>query len=119
MVVVLRGGEPLKGEWSLPGGVLETGETLQQGVVREVIEETGLDVEPLNLVGVYDRIIPDSAGKVQFHYVLIDYECRVTGSQLRAGSDVTEAQWARWEEIDRLDMADRTKFVIRKVLIKS
>ena len=119
MVVVRRGGEPLKGEWSLPGGVLETGETIQQGIVREVKEETGLDVEPLTLVGVYDRIILDAAGIVKYHYVLIDYECRVIGGQLLAGSDVTDVRWARWDEIDRLDMADLTKSVIRKVLNKS
>src|ERR1700757_1735689 len=77
VLLIQRGQEPLKGEWSLPGGALELGETLQQGIRREVLEETGLVVEPVAVVEVLDRISRDAEGRVQYHYVLVDFLCRV------------------------------------------
>jgi 8-oxo-dGTP diphosphatase len=100
VLLVRRGHEPLKGQWSLPGGALELGETLQQGVVREVLEETGLIVVPDGIVEVLDRIVLDEAsGRVRHHYVLIDFLCRVTGGSLRAASDADEARWAAREQL--------------------
>lgn len=93
ILLVERGKEPLKGYWSLPGGVLETGETLEQGVIREVGEETGLEVEPLKMLEIFERIIRDSHGAPEYHYVLIDYICRVTGGSLRAADDASRAVW--------------------------
>jgi 8-oxo-dGTP diphosphatase len=94
VLLVRRGNEPLKGEWSLPGGVLELGETLQQGVVREVREETGLTVVPGGIVEVFDRITRDDvSGRTRYHYVLVDFVCRVTGGTLLGGSDAEEARW--------------------------
>jgi ADP-ribose pyrophosphatase YjhB (NUDIX family) len=101
VLLVRRGSEPLKGHWTLPGGVLEVGETLVEGVVREVREETGLVVEPLELVELLDRIHPGSgreAGRVRYHYVIADYLCRVTGGELRAASDADAVRWVERAE---------------------
>lgn len=101
VLLVQRGREPLKGKWSLPGGMLEVGESLHDGVVREVEEETGLKVEPLELVELLDRIVHDetSAGKrVRFHYVIADYLCRVSGGALKAASDAAAVRWAERAE---------------------
>src|SRR5580698_1918092 len=82
VLLIQRGHEPMKGQWSLPGGALEVGETLVEGVQREVLEETGLEVEPVSIIEVFDRISRDAEGRVQFHYVLVDYVCRLTGGTL-------------------------------------
>ena len=99
VLLVRRGKEPLKGRWTLPGGALELGETLRQGVAREVREETGLLVEPVELVQLLDRIhrIEDC---IQFHYVIADYLCRVTGGVLQAATDADAVRWierSEWE----------------------
>jgi 8-oxo-dGTP diphosphatase len=94
VLLVRRGQEPLKGEWSLPGGALELGETLQQGVVREVLEETGLIVVPGGIIEILDRITQDEAsGRVRYHYVLIDFVCHVTGGTLCSASDAEDVRW--------------------------
>jgi 8-oxo-dGTP diphosphatase len=101
VLLVRRGQEPLKGEWSLPGGALELGETLEQGVVREVLEETGLTVAPAGIVEVLDRItLGEPSGRVRYHYVLVDFLCRVAGGTLRAGSDAEETRWVGQEELN-------------------
>ncbi|HVJ09873.1 MAG TPA: NUDIX hydrolase [Acidisarcina sp.] len=114
VLLVQRGHEPLKGEWSLPGGALELGETLKQGVVREVLEETGLVVDAVSVVEVLDRIVtenlPDvnlqdetgaaSPARIRFHYVLIDYLCRVAGGSLKAASDAADARWVEPGELN-------------------
>ncbi len=100
VLLVRRGQEPLKGEWSLPGGALELGETLQQGVVREVLEETGLTVAPAGIVEVLDRITQDdSSGRVRYHYVLVDFLCHVAGGMLCGASDAEEARWVEREDL--------------------
>jgi len=88
VVLVKRRFEPLAGQWSLPGGAVEVGETLERSIAREVEEETGLIVDVGPIVEVFDRILLDSDGRVQYHFVLIDYLCRPTGGRLAAGSDV-------------------------------
>jgi ADP-ribose pyrophosphatase YjhB (NUDIX family) len=93
ILLVERGNDPLKGYWSLPGGVLEIGETLEEGIVREVREETGLEVQPLKVLEIFERIIRDAQGAPEYHYVLIDYICRVTGGSLRAADDASRAAW--------------------------
>ncbi len=104
VLLVRRGHEPLKGEWSLPGGALELGETLQQGVVREVLEETGLVVVPAAIVEVFDRITRDEeTGRVQYHYVLVDFVCRVAGGTLGGASDAEEARWVERQELQGHD----------------
>ena len=93
IVLIKRRYEPLAGQWSLPGGRLELGETLQAGVAREMLEETGLEIEVGPVIEVFDRIFLDEERQVRFHYVLIDYLCRPLGGVLRAGSDVDDAVW--------------------------
>ena len=116
VLLVRRGQEPLKGEWSLPGGALELGETLQQGVVREVLEETGLIVAPGGILEILDRITPDgTSGRVRYHYVLIDFVCRVTGGALCAGTDAEEVRWVEQNELQNgYRLAPITLVVIEK-----
>lgn len=97
VLLVRRGAQPLKGEWSLPGGALEIGETLSAGLIREVREETGLAVEPVELTELLDRIYRDGE-RVRYHYVIADYLCRITGGVLRAASDADEVRWAERAE---------------------
>jgi ADP-ribose pyrophosphatase YjhB (NUDIX family) len=124
VLLVRRGSEPLKGHWTLPGGVLEVGETLVEGVAREVREETGLLVEPLELVELVDRIHREAgretgreAGRVRYHYVIADYLCRVTGGELRAASDADAVRWverAEWNSHSALVLDPITVRVIEK-----
>jgi ADP-ribose pyrophosphatase YjhB (NUDIX family) len=100
VLLVRRGQEPLKGEWSLPGGALELGETLREGMVREVLEETGLNVVPVAIVEVLDRItLGEPSGRVRYHYVLVDFLCHVAGGTLLGGSDAEEARWVAQEDV--------------------
>jgi 8-oxo-dGTP diphosphatase len=114
ILLVERGKDPLKGFWSLPGGVLETGETLAEGLRREVREETGLDVEPLGVVEIFERIIRDTAGAAEYHYVLIDYVCRVVGGSLCAADDVSRAEWVERERLGEYRITAGTLPVIEK-----
>lgn len=102
VLLIRRGQEPLKGEWSLPGGAVELGETLEAAVCREVLEETGLTVEVVDTILAFDRISRDDEGRVRYHYVLVDFLCRVTGGSLACASDATEARWADPDELEGL-----------------
>lgn len=115
-LIVRRATEPLKGQWSIPGGMLELGEKLRDGLAREVFEETALDVEVGDVLDVFDSIFPDAEGRTQYHYVLIDYRCTVRGGTAVAGSDVSEVRWATSQELDGLGMKAVTVGVIRKAL---
>ena len=114
ILLIERGGEPLKGWWSLPGGGLEVGETLKEGVVREVLEETGLRVEPLQILEVFERIMRDSNGRPEYHYVLIDYICRVTSGTLAPADDCADARWTARHELASLRVTEGTIAVIEK-----
>ena len=101
VLLVQRGQEPLKGKWSLPGGMLELGESLSDGVAREIREETGLNVEVLELIELLDRIHRESkleGDRVKYHYVIADYLCRVVGGSLQAASDADAVRWAERAE---------------------
>jgi mutator protein MutT len=102
VLLIRRAQEPLKGEWSLPGGAVELGETLEQAVCREVLEETGLVVETVDVVQAFDRISRDPEGRVRYHYVLIDFLCRVLGGSLACATDALEGRWATGDELDGL-----------------
>jgi ADP-ribose pyrophosphatase YjhB (NUDIX family) len=114
VVLVKRGHPPLEGKWSIPGGVLEIGETLRKAAVREALEETGLAVEPGELLGVFERVIPDEQGRMRYHYVLIDFLCRRVAGHLQAGDDAREVRWFRREELAGLGLARETEEVILK-----
>jgi 8-oxo-dGTP diphosphatase len=119
VLLVKRGHPPLAGEWSIPGGVLEVGETLSEAAAREVLEETGLTVEPTVLLGVYDRILRDPDHRTLYHYVLIDFLCRrISGEPLAAG-DAAEARWFPREKIPELQLAKDTAEVINLGFEKS
>jgi mutator protein MutT len=94
VLLVRRRHPPLAGEWSLPGGAVELGETLEQALAREVLEETGLQVSIGPVVEVLDRITPDAGGRIEYHYVLVDYLCGPVGGELAAGSDVDDVRFA-------------------------
>ena len=118
VALVKRAHPPLDGEWSIPGGVLEVGELVREAAVREAREETGLIVEPGELLGVYDRVLRDAAGGVQYHYVLIDFLCRRVAGEIAAASDAAEVRWFTREELPGLKLAEDTLDVIRKGFAK-
>lgn len=118
VVLVKRAHPPIQGQWSIPGGVLEVGELIREAAVREAREETGLIVDPGELLGVFDRVLRDPDKRVQYHYVLIDFLCRRIGGELRAASDATEVRWFKPEELPSLNLAEDTLEVIQKGLAK-
>ena len=114
VLLVKRAHPPIQGQWSIPGGALEVGELVRDAAIREAREETGLIVEPGELLGVYDRVLRHSDGRVQYHYVLVDFLCRVVGGELKAAGDASEARWFAPEELPALKLAEHTQEVIRK-----
>jgi 8-oxo-dGTP diphosphatase len=114
VLLVKRAQPPIQGQWSIPGGVLEVGEMVREAAVREAREETGLVVEPGELLGVYDRILRDPEQRVQYHYVLVDFLCRPVGGELLAASDAAEVRWFKREELPALRLAEDTLEVIGK-----
>jgi mutator protein MutT len=116
VVLIRRRFDPLAGEWSLPGGAVEVGETLADCVVREMQEETGLDVQVGPVIEVFDRITHDDEGRVQYHYVLVDYLCRPVGGTLRAGSDVDSAVWADVSDLAGYHLTAKALAVIARAL---
>jgi ADP-ribose pyrophosphatase YjhB (NUDIX family) len=118
-VIVQRSTEPLKGQWSIPGGALEIGETLRQCAAREALEETGLQVEAVDVLDVFDSIYADPDGRARYHYVLIDFFCRITGGELRAGGDAAQARWITREELAGFPIAETARKVIGMALEKS
>jgi ADP-ribose pyrophosphatase YjhB (NUDIX family) len=118
VLLIRRGTPPLLGEWSLPGGVLECGETLREAVVREAREETGLVVESSEMLGVYERVIRDDEGRVRYHYVLIDFLCRPLSGDPKAGSDAEDVRWFTREELPALNLAYDANDVVLKGLAR-
>jgi 8-oxo-dGTP diphosphatase len=122
-LLIRRASEPLRGEWSIPGGMLELGETLEQGVARELLEETGLQVRVLELIEVFERIVyapneqPAGGGDWQrprFHYVIADYLCERISGEHAAASDVTDVVFAREEELDRFSLTETALRILQK-----
>ena len=119
VLLIRRGTAPLLGEWSLPGGVLECGETLREAVVREAREETGLVVETDEMLGVYERVIRGDEGRVRYHYVLIDFLCRPVAGDLKAGSDAADVRWFTRDELPALNLAFDANDVVLKGLART
>ena len=122
-LLIRRGSPPLQGEWSIPGGMLEVGETIEQGVMRELAEETGLAVAVVDLIEVFERIFPgppsgDGApsdpARPQFHFVILDYLCEMRGGTLAAGTDAVDLAWAREEDLAEFDLTVAATRVIKK-----
>jgi ADP-ribose pyrophosphatase YjhB (NUDIX family) len=109
-----RGKQPLQGWWSLPGGALEIGESLADAVCREVLEETGLEVQALGILEVFERIMLDGLGVPEYHYVLVDYMCRITGGDLRPGDDVCAVEWVKRRDLPKMLITEGTLDVIEK-----
>lgn len=114
VVLVRRATPPLLGQWSLPGGAVELGEPLRAAAEREALEETGLAIGAVEVLEVLDRILPGPDGRFQFHYVLVDFLCRVRSGELRAGGDAAEAVWAGEDELDKFKLEEPALGVIRK-----
>jgi 8-oxo-dGTP diphosphatase len=112
VLLVQRGREPLKGHWSLPGGMVELGESLLAGVIREVKEETGLLVEPVELIELLDRIHRQGE-RVRYHYVIADYLCRVTGGDLKAASDADAVRW-----VERAEWNSHSALVLDPITVR-
>jgi 8-oxo-dGTP diphosphatase len=116
VVLIKRRYEPLAGQWSLPGGAVEIGETLEECVAREMREETGLEVEVGPVIEVFDRITRDESGRVRYHFVLVDYLCWPVGGELRAGSDVDDAILADPGQLARFGLTMKATAVIERAL---
>src|SRR5262245_56747216 len=110
-LLIRRGKEPLRGRWTVPGGTVELGETLEQALVREVEEETGLRVRPRETLLVFDRILREE-GRVYYHYVIVDYLCDYESGSPRAGSDAADVALAAPEELEAFDLPDKTLEVV-------
>ena len=119
ILLVERGRQPLKGYWSLPGGLVETGEKLEEAVRREVLEETGLHVRPTRLFGIYERIISDAQGRTEYHYVLHDYLCAVKSGAIRASDDASRVRWVRQAELDEYQLTEGTREVIDQAFLET
>jgi 8-oxo-dGTP diphosphatase len=120
-LLIRRGSEPLRGEWSIPGGSLELGESLQEGVARELLEECGLEVRVLELIEVFDRIYFQNDASTRtgeerprFHYVIVDFLCERISGEATAGSDVTDVVFAREEELGKFGLTETATRVLRK-----
>jgi 8-oxo-dGTP diphosphatase len=116
VVLIRRVAAPMAGEWSVPGGVLEVGETLRQGTEREALEETGLVVIAGDVLDVFDAIYTDPGGRIQYHFVLIDFLCQPVSGELRAGGDATEVRWIAEADLVVLPVTASIAGVIRKGL---
>jgi 8-oxo-dGTP diphosphatase len=116
VLLVQRGKPPLQGQWSLPGGGMEAGEYAMDALRREMQEETGLVVEPLMLFEVFERILRDDAGRVEYQYLLLDYLCEIRGGQLQAGSDVSAVRWFAREELSSAAITSGTLEVVTRAL---
>jgi ADP-ribose pyrophosphatase YjhB (NUDIX family) len=114
VLLVKRGNPPLRGEWSLPGGVVELGETLRAAAEREAREETGLIVKAGEVLEVLDRIIPGKHGAPQYHYVLVDFLCTAEAGKMRAGGDAEAVRWAKKSELAQYKLEKPALRVIRK-----
>jgi 8-oxo-dGTP diphosphatase len=111
VLLVRRGKPPLEGRWSIPGGTVELGETLEQALVREMAEETGLEVEPLEVLTVFDRIQRED-GDVVWHHVIVDYLCRRVSGEARAASDALEVAWAAADQLGAYELTEKALAVV-------
>jgi len=115
VLLVRRKNEPSRGMWSLPGGVVELGEKVEEALVREVEEETGIMIKPMKFLTVFDSIVGDDQGKTRYHYVLCEYLCEPLEEAIRALSDASESAWTPLKELDSLEMSPWTRRFIKRI----
>lgn len=116
VLLVKRGGQPAAGKWSLPGGLVDLGETTEEAARREVMEECGLTVRLAGVAGVVNRIIRDAEGRVRYHYVLVDYLAYPESHLVTAGTDAADARWVPLEAVEELDVTDGLLEMIRRAM---
>ena len=116
IVLIRRDQEPAKGTWTFPGGAVELGESLHDAARREALEETGLRVELGDVVTVIDHVARDEAGRVRYHYVIVDYFARPVGGSLQSATDVSDARWFCLVDLDGLDMTEKAEELARDLL---
>ena len=119
VLLIKRGKAPLLGEWSIPGGMLELGETLREGAEREALEETGLVVRAGDLLGVFDRIVPDETQRTLYHYVLIDFLCEIISGNVLAAGDASDARWFTLADLSDLSLPGETLNVLEMGIAKA
>ena len=115
ILLVKRGHEPNKGLWSIPGGLIKLGETTEEAAIREVKEETGLEVSVGAVAGVFNVIIKDSGSKIKYHYVIIDYFGEITGGKLSPGTDVTDVRWFEFNELNNIEVSPTVRKAIESL----
>ncbi len=115
ILLVKRGNEPNKGKWSIPGGLVNTGESLVDALKREIMEEVGLEIDVDDVACVSEEVFRDN-GNVKYHYIIIDFFANITGGELRVGSDAVDARWVKLNEIDSLDVVDFVRKLVNKIL---
>ncbi len=116
LLLVKRGQPPLEGQWGLPGGVVEPGETPFQAAKRELREETGIEIEPLAVITILDSVTRDAAGKVEYHYSITEMNARYAGGALRAASDSLDARWIAPAELEKMDLWEEVTHVVQRAL---
>jgi ADP-ribose pyrophosphatase YjhB (NUDIX family) len=116
IALVRRGAEPACGRWSIPGGAVELGESVRSAVVREALEECGLEIRPLRVLDVFDSIVKDETGRVRYHYVIVDFLAEPVGGTLLGASDATDARWVDLRRALDLDLTRGTREIIERIL---
>jgi mutator protein MutT len=116
ILLTVRGKPPSEGMWGLPGGAVEVGETVEEALVREVREETGLDVRPLKLVAVLDSVTKDDDDRVKYHYVLFEYLCEYLSGEVHADSDAVDTRWVPLADLDSVQVMPTTRRFIQKIM---
>lgn len=116
VLLTVRGKAPRKGLWGIPGGVVEVGETLEQAVEREVLEETGIRVKPIELITIFDSVNKDELGRVQFHYILFEYLCEYISGEVKAGDDAPDARWIPLDNLDSFNIMPLTRRFIERTI---
>ena len=115
ILLMKRAFEPGKGKWSIPGGLVEVGETLSDACAREMEEETGIKIQVLELINAYDMIVPGEEGKIKYHYVLIDFLVKPVGGTERSSVEVLEMKWVTYEEARQLDMTNSARKALQEL----
>ena len=114
VLLIRRAQPPLEGRWSIPGGILELGETIAQAIERELMEETGLQVRPIELIEIYEKVLRLPHQPPQYHFVILDYLCELKGGNAQPGSDVTEVAWSTEDELDRFNLTTEARRVVKR-----